>query len=271
MRLISLILVGLLPGSYALLMTADQHVLSEVRTSAQQLSVVFQQQAAGASVPGQDSTTVVTSFIKPAGKVAPLLFAALADKCSDLEQRLQHNVPLSNLPAEERVIVRTDLYLLAKSIRKLQRLGNLHDPGSRQLSATLRQHSEQLTNFIPDWVKAAVALALGLGTMIGYRRIVITVGERIGKEHLSYAQGGAAELVTMSTILLADHFGAPVSTTHVLSSGIAGTMAANNSGLQVHTLRNILMAWVLTLPACIFLGALMFAFSINVISLLGIT
>jgi PiT family inorganic phosphate transporter len=236
--------------------------------------VVFQQQAAGASVsslPGQDSTTVVTSFIKPAGQVAPLLFAALSDKCTDLEQRLQHNVPVSNLPAEERAIVRTDLYLLAKSIRKLQRLGYLRDPGSRQLSATLRQHSEQLTNFIPDWVKAAVALALGLGTMIGYRRIVITVGERIGKEHLSYAQGGAAELVTMSTILLADHFGAPVSTTHVLSSGIAGTMAANNSGLQVQTLRNILMAWVLTLPACIFLGALTFAFSINVIALLGIT
>jgi PiT family inorganic phosphate transporter len=108
-------------------------------------------------------------------------------------------------------------------------------------------------------VKFAVAIALGLGTMIGWKRIVVTVGEKIGKSHLTYAQGACAELVAMITIGLADNYGLPVSTTHVLSSGVAGTMAANHSGLQMNTLRNLLLAWVLTLPVCIFLGAMFFA------------
>ena len=93
-------------------------------------------------------------------------------------------------------------------------------------------------------MKFAVAIALGLGTMIGWKRIVVTVGEKIGKSHLTYAQGAAAEIVAAGTILAADHFGLPVSTTHVLSSGVAGTMAANHSGLQMETLRNLLLAWV---------------------------
>ncbi|WP_297299315.1 inorganic phosphate transporter, partial [uncultured Methylovirgula sp.] len=96
---------------------------------------------------------------------------------------------------------------------------------------------------------------LGLGTMIGWKRIVVTVGEKIGKEHLNYGQGAAAELVAMSTIFAADNFGLPVSTTHVLSSGVAGTMAANGSGLQLTTLRNIALAWVLTLPCAVALSA----------------
>src|SRR6202042_3042004 len=101
-----------------------------------------------------------------------------------------------------------------------------------------KKHIDNVTKFIPTWVKVAVALALGLGTMIGWKRIVTTVGEKIGKEHLTYAQGAAAELVAMATIGAADKFGLPVSTTHVLSSGVAGTMAANRSGLQMNTLRN---------------------------------
>jgi PiT family inorganic phosphate transporter len=111
-------------------------------------------------------------------------------------------------------------------------------------------------------VKIAVAIALGLGTMIGWKRIVITVGEKIGKTHLTYGQGASAELVAAATIFGADHFGLPVSTTHVLSSGVAGTMAANGSGLQMATIRNLAMAWVLTLPAAMLLsGALYFLFS----------
>ena len=128
---------------------------------------------------------------------------------------------------------------------------------------------DKLTKFIPSWVKFAVALALGLGTMIGWKRIVVTVGEKIGKEHLTYAQGASAELVAMATILAADNLGLPVSTTHVLSSGIAGTMAANRSGLQMDTLRNLLLAWVLTIPVSVFLGATIFAFGLNVVIRMG--
>jgi len=117
---------------------------------------------------------------------------------------------------------------------------------------------DKATKFIPGWVKVAVALALGLGTTVVWKRIVVTVGEKIGKEHLTYAQGACAELVAMATISAADNFGLPVSTTHVLSSGVAGTMAANRSGLQLATLRNIAMAWVLTLPMAALLSGSLF-------------
>ena len=103
-----------------------------------------------------------------------------------------------------------------------------------------------------------MAIALGLGTMVGWRRIVVTVGERIGKQHLTYAQGASAELVAMAAIAAADAYGLPVSTTQVLSSGVAGTMAANGSGLQWSTVRNLLLAWVLTLPAAIMLSGLLY-------------
>jgi PiT family inorganic phosphate transporter len=101
-------------------------------------------------------------------------------------------------------------------------------------------------------------MALGLGTMVGWKRIVITVGEKIGKDHLTYAQGAAAEITAMFTIGAADWFGMPVSTTHVLSSGVAGTMYANHSGLQWGTVRNLLMAWVLTLPVAMLLSGFLF-------------
>jgi PiT family inorganic phosphate transporter len=120
--------------------------------------------------------------------------------------------------------------------------------------ANYKAKVDNATKFIPPWVKVAVALALGLGTMVGWKRIVITVGEKIGKEHLTYAQGASAELVAMITIYMADRFGLPVSTTHVLSSGVAGTMAANRSGLQWSTLRSIALAWVLTLPVAAMLS-----------------
>ena len=137
--------------------------------------------------------------------------------------------------------------------------------GRDDTRANLRAFKGQLddaTKFIPLWVKVAVAIALGLGTMVGWKRIVVTVGEKIGKSHLTYAQGASAETVAMLTIGAADVYGLPVSTTHVLSSGVAGTMAANRSGLQVATVRNLALAWVLTLPAAVLLsGGLYWLFS----------
>jgi PiT family inorganic phosphate transporter len=115
------------------------------------------------------------------------------------------------------------------------------------------------TRYIPDWVKVSVALALGLGTMVGWKRIVVTVGSRIGKKHLTYAQGASAEITAAGTIGLAEAYGLPVSTTHILSSGVAGTMAANGSGLQWATVRNLAAAWLMTLPAAIVLAGLLYA------------
>jgi PiT family inorganic phosphate transporter len=137
-----------------------------------------------------------------------------------------------------------------------------HNPEfTAQETAALGDYKSKLdkaTKFIPDWVKVAVALALGLGTMVGWKRVVVTVGEKIGKEHLTYAQGASAGLVTMATIFAADKFGLPVSTTHILSSGVAGTMAANGSGLRLSTVKQIAAGWVLTLPAAALLSGLLY-------------
>jgi len=118
--------------------------------------------------------------------------------------------------------------------------------------ADIEDTGARVTTYLPFillLVALLIAIALGLGTTVGWKRIVVTVGEKIGKTHLTYAQGACAEITAAATIAAADGFGLPVSTTHVLSSGIAGTMAANGSGLQLATVRNIALAWVLTLPA----------------------
>ena len=268
MGLIVLILVGILPGTYALKMSADHTTVSQVATSANELGVNFAKSSGGIVLNDEDSNTVLTHFIKRHQAVNPEVYAALTHMCNDLFQRLEKLDTLQELPDDERGAVRTDLFVIATSIRKLNKDGVLMDPSTAALATEFKQSGEQLTNYIPDWVKYAVALALGLGTMVGYKRIVVTVGERIGRTHMTYAQGASAEFVAMSTILVADHFGLPVSTTHVLSSGVAGTMAANKSGLQMATLRNILLAWILTLPVCIFMGALLFAFGLNLAALL---
>jgi hypothetical protein len=150
------------------------------------------------------------------------------------------------VPARDQANVRNDMYLTAAALKQMEKT---HNPSFTSAeSAALKNYQGKLdksTKFIPDWVKVAVALALGLGTMVGWKRIVMTVGEKIGKEHMTYAQGASAALVTMGTIFAADTWGLPVSTTHILSSGVAGTMAANGSGLRWMTVRNIAAGWVL--------------------------
>jgi len=127
------------------------------------------------------------------------------------------------------------------------------------LSAADRRHLTDATEFVPLWVVIGTAVALGLGTTIGYKRIMVTVAEKIGKTHLTYAQGAAAEIVAAGTILAAVGVALPVSTTQVVSSGIAGTMAANGSGVQMRTVRRVLLAWVLTLPGTMLIAGGLFA------------
>ena len=154
---------------------------------------------------------------------------------------------------------RNDMYVVSETLRLMKKTQpTLISKADWEPLDNYKKHVDGATRFIPSWVKVAVALALGLGTMIGWKRIVVTVGEKIGKEHLTYGQGAAAEITAMFTIGAADWFGLPVSTTHVLSSGVAGTMAANHSGLQWSTVRNLAMAWVLTLPASMVLAGFLF-------------
>ena len=193
----------------------------------------------------------------------PDVVSALAAVAGSIGTQIKEHGSLKRVPAEAVANVRNDMYLASETIRFLQKSGAAKfDPETQANLKAFKKQVDDATKFIPLWVKVAVAIALGLGTMVGWKRIVVTVGERIGKSHLTYAQGASAEVVAMLTIGAADMYGLPVSTTHVLSSGVAGTMAANRSGLQMATIRNLLTAWVLTLPAAILIsGSLYWLFS----------
>ena len=177
----------------------------------------------------------------------------LMDQLDEIQESLDGKSSLSDVPSQERWQVRQSIYRLGKELDKAKLPSEL----TKELAAH-RKTLKHSIEYVPFWVVLGVALALGIGTTIGYKRIVVTIAEKIGKTHLTYAQGAAAETVAAVTIGLADIFHAPVSTTQVLSSGIAGTMWANKSGVQLTTIRKILIAWVLTLPMAILLGGLLF-------------
>ncbi|WP_034048691.1 inorganic phosphate transporter [Pseudomonas aeruginosa] len=253
MGLIMLILVGTLPMAYALnrTMPADQAVqFAAVAEVTQQALVKSAPQPAPA-----DPRQVLSDYVR-SKQASPELIPALAALAGSIGQEVKGYGGFSRVPAEAMGNVRNDMYLTSEAIRLMDKDGvGRFDADTRGKLQAFKRKIDDATKFIPLWVKIAVAIALGLGTMVGWKRIVVTVGEKIGKTHLTYAQGASAETVAMLTIGAADLYGLPVSTTHVLSSGVAGTMAANGSGLQWKTIRNLLMAWVLTLPAAILLSA----------------
>jgi inorganic phosphate transporter, PiT family len=255
MGLVLLILIGILPGTYALNPKLDQKSLGSLAAQADELQPELREKAGDVKIAGADAAKEIEAFLRAGTPATARTFAALAAVDKGLADRLRGKRDLSSFDIGERKTIRTDIYLLGDGLAKLVTQHQLAHPHAPAFIKAL----SNTTQFIPAWVKMAVALALGLGTMIGWKRIVVTVGEKIGKTHLTYAQGASAELMAMATILAADRYHLPVSTTHVLSSGVAGTMAANHSGLQMATLRNLLLAWVLTLPVSVLLGALIFA------------
>ncbi len=271
MGLIMLILVGIVPLSFAVDLNTSQSSITDLAATTETISFQMDRHSPGIAMAGyQAAADEVSAYLKTTGKVNDRTFAAIGTKCREISELLNGKTALTQLSPDQRKILRSDLYLTSEGLGKLIKQKQLTDPMEQKSLADLKKHMDKLTKFIPTWVKVAVALALGLGTMIGWKRIVVTVGEKIGKEHLTYAQGASAELVAMATIMAADQYGLPVSTTHVLSSGVAGTMFANRSGLQTETLRNLLLAWVLTLPVCVLLGAGIFAFGFNVLLRIGV-
>jgi PiT family inorganic phosphate transporter len=209
-----------------------------------------------------DPRPILSEYIRTK-ELKPDVLPALAEIAGGIGGQVKEYSSLAKVPAATVPNVRNDMHLASEAIRIIEKSDQVQlDADARSNLKAFKGQLDAATKFIPLWVKVAVAIALGLGTMIGWKRIVVTVGEKIGKTHLTYAQGASAELVAMATIGAADMFGLPVSTTHVLASGVAGTMAANKSGLQMATLRNLAMAWVLTLPAAIVLsGSLYWLFA----------
>jgi PiT family inorganic phosphate transporter len=257
MGLIMLILIGTVPTAYALNRAVPAKYEQTFHTQSQAASKALDGQGGTAAKPADPRATLTTYLSTK--QSSPDTVPALSALVGDIDRQVSGYGTLAQVPSSATKNMRNDMYIASETIKRLTSGDSSPFKGDSAKALTDYKGSlDKATRFIPTWVKVAVAFALGLGTMIGWKRIVVTVGEKIGKTHLTYAQGASAEIVAAATIGLATGYGLPVSTTHVLSSGVAGTMAAAGSGLQVSTIRNMVMAWVLTLPAAMILAGLLY-------------
>lgn len=260
MGLIMLILIGTVPTVYALNRAMEPARVQTFAGDARAVTHMLASRLGTQPVPITDEAArlAVGAYVRSRSFESGTL-PALTSMIGSIDTQVTSYKSFANVPTDKVNNVRNDMYLVSEAFRHILKQNPAgFSADEEKVIKTYRSGLDHATKFIPTWVKVAVALALGLGTMVGWRRIVVTVGEKIGKSHLTYGQGASAELVAMSTISIADVLGLPVSTTQVLSSGVAGTMAANGSGLQWGTVRNLLLAWVLTLPASILLSGCLF-------------
>lgn len=239
--LVMLILISIIPFQFALNQDMDENKLKPAVESS-------------ITILNSISDSILTEKEKEV--VAKSKKNALA-----LKATFDSNTEFSKLSAREKLEVRKNIMTLAKNVDKLKSSGNVNL--THLQTSGLKGNTDQMKGLIeyaPLWVIIMISLSLGIGTMVGWKRIVVTLGEKIGKQHLTYAQGASSELVAASTIGVSTYLGLPVSTTQVLSSAIAGSMVASRGlkNLQGGTVRSIFLAWALTLPVCIILAALLF-------------
>lgn len=258
MGLIMMILVSLIPATYALDRYSAHHDMPAFASSAYEVSHVIN----GDTLPdlSQPADQILREYLRNHNET-PEIAPALGVLTSRIHAQVATLESFDNLSDDQVNDIRDDMYIASESIRMMSDSDTFKpqfEGQSGEALKALKGHIDGTIKFIPLWVKVATALALGLGTVVGWKRVVHTVGEKIGKSRMTYAQGLSAQTVAMATIGAADVLGLPVSTTHVLSSGVAGTMAANRSGLQWGTLRNLALTWVLTLPATILMAGGMF-------------
>ncbi|WP_080237970.1 inorganic phosphate transporter [Spirosoma rigui] len=244
--LVMLILIGIVPFQFAVKSDLDPQLLKGNISGIQQ------------TIAALDSNQLTT--------INRARLARTRTELRELDQLVSNPTTDDKIPQAKRLDVRSDLLLITSNMNKIveDEGANLSAAQLSTLKANLNEESglRRFTDYAPLWVILMIALSLGLGTMIGWRRIVVTVGEKIGKQHLTYAQGASAELTAATMIGVASMLKLPVSTTHVLSSGIAGSMVANKGikNLQASTVRNIALAWVLTLPVSVLLSFTLYIF-----------
>lgn len=251
--LIMLVLIGIVPSQFVLDLNSTTYQIERTRDATVHLSQFYDR--------NRESLGEFLALGKGNTAEMPELFrcnpqqteATIAGLLKDLDGVSDYNT----LAADTRIQVRRYLLCLDDTAKKVGKLSGLDSREKADLEK-LRKDLTATTEYSPFWVILAVALALGIGTMVGWKRVVLTIGEKIGKQGMTYAQGMSAQITAACAIGAANIFSLPVSTTHVLSSGVAGTMVANKSGLQGGTVRTILLAWLLTLPISMGLAAGLF-------------
>ncbi|TJZ73518.1 inorganic phosphate transporter [Chitiniphilus eburneus] len=251
--LIMLVLIGIVPAKFVLDLNSTTYQIERTRDATIHLRQFYQRNASTLTeylALGRSNGTELPKHFRCDPKTTEPTIAALLLALDGVKD-------YRDVDADTRVQVRRYLLCLDDTAKKVGKLPQVPKREKADLD-NLRKDLTATTEYAPFWVILAVAAALGIGTMVGWKRVVLTVGEKIGKQGMTYAQGMCAQIIAAASIGFANIFSLPVSTTHVLSSGVAGTMVANKSGLQGGTVRAILMAWVLTLPATIGLSALLF-------------
>ena len=245
--LVMLILIGIVPGYFALNSTYDSRKLVEPL--------------------GRVESVINLIDPNPLSEPDRIKLAESREMNHHLQGVIGSINSVGDLPRAERFAVRKDILVMNRSLNELLKKEEARvSVNDKKILTDNLKSLKKLTDYSPGWVIVMISLSLGLGTMIGWKRIVKTIGEKIGKEHLTYAQGASAEFVAATTIGLSSYFGLPVSTTHVLSSGIAGSMVASKGvkNLQPDTVRNILLAWFLTLPVVITMSGSLFLLFRNI-------
>lgn len=250
--LVMLVLISFVPQSFVLDLNSSIYQIERTRDAANHLKNLFEANQ-DKLVPHLNLTSQPVAlndeFIcKP--DITGSIF-------TDLAKKLGKVTDYKALKNEDRVLIRHYILCLDDIAKNVTKATILSEADNANITR-LRNDLKTTTEYAPIWVIIAVALSLGIGTMVGWKRVVLTVGEKIGKQGMTYAQGMCAQVTAIIAIGAANLFSLPVSTTHILSSGVAGTMVANKSGLQKATIINIILAWVLTLPAVILMGALFF-------------
>ncbi len=239
--LVMLVLIGIVPAYFAINNDLDTTKLPASLTKIERVVTTI------------DSTTL--------SKGDRVKLSQVITMTHDLQNKFSLVNSAGSIPKEDKFVVRKDIMMVDRHLKSLMKKDEvrLSEDDKKTLTSSMKE-VRKVTDYSPTWVILMISLSLGVGTMIGWKRIVKTVGEKIGKEHLTYAQGASAEMVASITIGLSTNFGWPVSTTHVLSSGIAGSMVANKGvkNLQPDTVRNILLAWFLTLPVVMIMGGGLF-------------
>ncbi|MFU0881175.1 inorganic phosphate transporter PitA [Kluyvera cryocrescens] len=260
--LVMLVLIGVAPAGFVVNMNASGYEITRTRDAVNNVETFFQQRP-----------ELLQKVADNAEKLTPEAMAAVEFHCHpantinalDRTKAMLTNIEsYDKLSVEQRGQLRRIMLCISDTTDKVAKMPEVNADDQRLLKK-LKTDMLSTIEYAPVWIIMAVALALGIGTMIGWRRVATTIGEKIGKKGMTYAQGMAAQMTSAVSIGLASYTGMPVSTTHVLSSSVAGTMVVDGGGLQRKTVTNILMAWVFTLPASILLSGVLYWLSLKLI------
>ncbi|MCC8459084.1 inorganic phosphate transporter PitA [Photorhabdus aegyptia] len=261
--LIMLVLIGVAPAGFVVNMNANGYDIARTYDAITHLQQYYRQHGSALSHAIELTPSVVIAEDEPEGRFHCDITRAVV-VLNQTESLLKGIQSYSELNAEQRNNMRRMLMCIADTAESLAKLPETRAEDARFLNK-LRKDLLHTVEYAPVWIIIAVALALSLGTMVGWKRVAVTIGEKIGKKGMTYAQGVSAQMTAAVSIGVASYTGMPVSTTQVLSSAVAGTMLVDGGGVQGKTIQNIMLAWILTLPVSIGLSGTLYWFALKLI------